>query len=197
MKITVLLQLVFAFFPPLIATGAPPAYGIRSGIITYDQTITLGKSTLVNRLVVSFDDYGMKECRETYRNDILEETFLNDGRKIYSIKRKTAYVMGSAKNRTELRYSWDQVPVQAKKDGSAHLLPDITVAGKQCGSYVVRNRSARSTYAGWAGILLFSEVASARTVTTLRAAHIEENVPVPAEKFRVPAGFRLQAFNGQ
>ena len=38
---------------------------IKSCIITFDMAQKVAGLKLKNRVVLSFDDYGMKECRET------------------------------------------------------------------------------------------------------------------------------------
>ena len=60
-------------------------YDIKSGVVTYDQVMKMGSFEMKKKVIVYFDDYGMRECRETYEDTKLQETYFSDGKDIYSV----------------------------------------------------------------------------------------------------------------
>jgi hypothetical protein len=61
-------------------------YDIKSGIVTYELNMKMGKMEIKKKTVVYFDDFGMKECRETYSKDNkLEGTYFSDEKNLYSV----------------------------------------------------------------------------------------------------------------
>jgi hypothetical protein len=60
-------------------------YGIKSGIVTFETTIKMTGMTITKKSIVYFDDYGMKECKESYKNGKLEEPFFSDGKFLYKV----------------------------------------------------------------------------------------------------------------
>jgi len=82
-------------------------YDIKSGVITYESLNSFGMKM---KIVVSFDDYGMKECRDTYLGDKLKESFFSDGKNLYRVNHmeKTGYNTGPAYRGTELRVEWTE-----------------------------------------------------------------------------------------
>ncbi|MGD0592003.1 MAG: hypothetical protein ABSA44_14580 [Bacteroidota bacterium] len=61
-------------------------YDIKSGIVTYDLIMKMGTMEMKKKTIVSFDDFGMKECRETFSDNKLEESYFSDGKNLYSAK---------------------------------------------------------------------------------------------------------------
>src|SRR5687768_4624980 len=51
-----------------VATGTNK-YDLKSGIITFETVMSLDGSDIRSKKVLYFDDYGRKECEETYRPD--------------------------------------------------------------------------------------------------------------------------------
>ena len=170
-------------------------YDVKSGIVTFETTMQMGSIAMKEKTVVYFDDYGMKECKDTYSDDKLTSSFFSDGKNLYLVKynQKTAYNQGSASRGTELRVEWSEFGTQKDREsGKIRKLPAMTVAGKNC--EVFESNDGKGTiarYAGWKKILLYMDVQTKSVTTTLRAVKVEENAKVPPEKFLVPAGFEM------
>ena len=169
-------------------------YDIKSGIITFEETTIMGKMKLSRTVVVSFDDYGMKERRESYEGTRRKETFFSDGRMLYTIVegQRTAYSRGATSRGTELRFDWDEVSARDKQDGKARKLPNVIVAGKNCESFEQISSSGKTVFAGWNHICLMVEHVGPKMRKVSKAIRIEENASVPAEKFKVPSGFTVK-----
>jgi hypothetical protein len=163
-------------------------YDIKSGIITFENSTTMGKINFSEIFIVYFDDYGMKECR------VLAESFFSDGKTLYALnhKDKVAYARGDAYRGTEMRFDWNEVSKKDKTSGKAKQLPNVTIAGKVCGSFQVSSSSGKTVFAGWKGICLMTDLSSSGIIVVAKAVKIEENAKVPAEKFKVPAGYKVQ-----
>ena len=67
-------------------------YGIKSGIVTEELTMTMGGKPFQDaEFIVYFDDYGMKECKETYTRNTLKESYFSDGKDLYILVEKELY----------------------------------------------------------------------------------------------------------
>jgi hypothetical protein len=171
--------------------GQTKKYDLKSGIVTFENTMKMGTIKVTERVVTYFDEYGMKECKDTYEGDKLKESFFSDGESLYKVihARKEAYKAGPAYRGTELRIDWDEVSPKDKKEGKASKIANVTVAGKNCEGFTTIDKGTTSTFAGWGHICLFSDIAMKGMETVTKAVRLEENVNVPAEKFKVPAGY--------
>jgi len=172
----------------------PKKYDIKSGIVTFETETSIGKMKITGKIVVLFDDYGMKECKETYKDNALSEITFSDGKTIYLVKpeKKIAFKRGDATRGTELKCDWAEVSEKDKQLGKAKMLPARTIAGKNCEASQVGSGGTASTFAGWKGIKLYSEVKTGMMSTISKAVKIEENAAVPASKFQVPPGYSIQ-----
>lgn len=172
----------------------PGKYDIKSGIVTFEETTSMGTLRIEGRKVVFFDDYGMKECRDTYEGGRLKESFFSDGHNLYSVDhaRQIATHRGKAGRGTELRCDWEEIPAKDKREGKARKLPDVMVAGKECESFEHMTASGKTVFAVWSRICLLVESSGPGMRKVTRAIKVEENVSVPAEKFRVPARYTIQ-----
>jgi hypothetical protein len=169
-------------------------YDNKSGIITFEQTSTMGKMKVQEKIVVSFDDYGMRECRESFDGDVVKEIFFSDGKTLYTVMpaQKTAYKRGEASRGTELRFDWDEISAKDKADGKAKKCGNVTVAGKPCESFEVTSSAGKMTFAGWNHITLLTDMDGNQMKSVTRAVKVDENARIPAEKFKVPAGFKVE-----
>lgn len=171
-------------------------YDIKSGIITYELVMKVGTMEMKNKTVVYFDDYGMKECKDTYTGDKVEQSYFSDGKDLYAVKlaKKMAFKQGTAYRGTELRVEWSEFGTeQDRQSGKMKKLPAMTVAGKNCEVFEYNDGKGGITkYAGWNKILLLLDTQMMGTHTIQRAVKVEENVNVSPEKFKVPAGYTLQ-----
>ncbi|MBM2845270.1 MAG: hypothetical protein HW407_582 [Bacteroidetes bacterium] len=179
--------------PPYV-TAQSKKYDLKSGIITFVENTVMSGRKDTKKVVVYFDDYGMKERRDVYEGDRITETFFSDGRTLYTVvhSEKTAYNRGSATRGTELRFDWDEVSSKGIRDGTVRKLPNITVAGKSCESFERISSSEKIVFAGWSHICLMTELTAPKMRKDSRAVSFEENLAVPAEKFKVPRGYAVK-----
>lgn len=166
-------------------------YQIQSGILTLETTSTIGKMVMKTKDVVYFDDFGMKECRDTYGLDgSLKESFIYDGMDLYLViyAERAVYKRDASFMGTEFKFDWDKVALS----GKAKKLPNITILGKNCEAFELSDRGNRNTYAGWNNICLYMETKLPNMTVVRKAVNFEENVVVSAEKFKIPIGFVLK-----
>lgn len=193
--LSILILLIVAVFlvPPDLA-GQTKKYDIKSGIVTFENSTVMGKIKFTERFIVYFDDYGMKECKETYKDNTLSESFFSDGKTLYTLnhKDKVAYKQGDAYRGTELRFDWNEVSQKEKASGKAKQLSNVTIAGKLCESFEVTSTSGKTVFAGWKGICLMTDLTTSGINVIAKAVKVEENAKVPAEKFKIPAGYKVQ-----
>lgn len=195
-KISFLIPAIFIFAGAVVAQETLKKYDIKSGIITYDVVTKMGSFAMNSRAIVYFDEYGMKECKETYTGDKLEECFFSDGKDLYAvkIKQKTAYRRGSAYRGTELRVEYTEFGTDKdRSSGIVKRIPSMKVADKPCEMIEVNDGKGTVTkYGGWNKILLLMDTKTKDMQTTMRAVKVEENVKVQPEKFRVPSGYKVE-----
>lgn len=167
-------------------------YQIQSGLIAFETTVKMGGMDMKTKAVVYFDDFGMKECRDTYNYDgnTIKESFFSDGKDLYLViyGEKAVYKRGPAFRGTEYKFDWNEV----QRSGNAKKLPNMTVAGKNCEAFELNVRGNINTYAGWNNICLYIGTKQKNMDVVSRAVKFEENAKVPAEKFKIPAGFALK-----
>lgn len=181
----------------IVAVGAvaqTKKYDIKSGIVTFETTMKMAGMTIPQKDIVYFDDFGMKECKDTYKDDKLTESFFSDGQFLYKVIHadKTAYKSGKAYRGTEMKFDWNEISAKDKKDGKAKQVADTKVAGKTCKAYEYSDRGNTTTFAGWNGITLLTDLKSKSMSSVSKAVKIEENAKVPAAKFAVPAGYAVK-----
>ncbi len=193
---------LFLVLAMLVATQGVAAqvamqkYDIKSGIVTMESVMNMGTMEMKFKYVVYFDDYGMKECKETYKDGKLADVFFSDGKTLYALKpgKKTAFKKGDASRGTELRVEFSEMGSQKDRDsGKVKKIAPMLVAGKQCEAIETNDGSGTVTqYAGWKKIMVYMKSSSASITTTIKATKIKENVAVPAAKFQVPAGYAVK-----
>lgn len=168
-------------------------YLIKAGRFENKNVLSTISVHMAFKTVIYFDDYGMKECRDTYSGDTLEERFLCDGINTYKIipKEKTAYLVGKAYRGTEPRFSWDEVEKADKKSGKAIRLADTLMAGKMCERYQVNAGGVTATYAGYKNISFLTMIISPGGTSLTRCVAIEV-IDIPAEKFTIPEGYAMK-----
>ncbi|HEY9164661.1 MAG TPA: hypothetical protein VIS48_00715 [Candidatus Kryptonia bacterium] len=190
------IMVTFFFWFALVAGAQTKKYDIKSGIVTYDLTMKMGTMNVKTKVIVYFDDYGMKECKETYYNEKLSNSYFSDGKELYLLqhKEKLAIKRGTAYSGTEFRVEWTEFGSEKdRQSGTAKKLPNMTILGKSCVTFGTDDgKGSVATYAGWDKILLYLNVKSQGTETTQQAVKLEENAKVPADKFMVPKDYTLQ-----
>ena len=178
----------------LDASGQTKKYDIKSCTITFEMTSKAMGMETKNKVVLSFDDYGMKECRETYTGDKISEVYFSDGKDLYSLKpdKKTAFKRGPAYRGTEVKIDWNEISADDKKSGKAKQLPNMTIAGKSCEVIAVGLTGSETTYASWNHVLMLLDMQSNDVSVLKKAVTVDEKTAVSADKFKVPAGYTLK-----
>jgi hypothetical protein len=180
----------------IAAQVAIQKYDIKSGIVTLESVMNVGTMEMKFKYVVYFDDYGMKECKETYKDGKLVNIYFSDGKTLYAVSpgKKTAVKKGDASRGTELRVEFSEMGSQKDRDtGKVKKIAPMLVAGKQCETIETNDGSGTvAQYAGWKKIMMYMKSKSVNTTTTIKATKIEENVDVPAAKFQVPDGYMIK-----
>jgi hypothetical protein len=171
-------------------------YDIKSGIVTYDLVMKVGKMEMKKKTIVSFDDFGMKECRETFSDNKLDESYFSDGKNLYSARhaKKIVFKQGNAYRGTELRVEWSEFGTEKdRQSGKIKKMPAMSIAGKNCESFESNDGKGTVTrYGGWNKILMYLNVKTKSVETVQKAVKVEENAKVSEEKFKVPAGYAVQ-----
>jgi hypothetical protein len=189
----ILLTVLIILTAAATATSQFKKYDIKSGIVTFESVMKMGDFQIKKKIVLYFDDYGMKECRETYSNNRLEESYFSDGKTIYSVKHKekAAYKRGPASRGTELRVEWSEFGTdEDRAAGKYKKLSPMKIAGKNCEMIEYNDKHGTvTTYGGWSKIMLYMKLKTKDMESVQKAVKIEENAAVPADKFRIPAGY--------
>jgi hypothetical protein len=195
-KCLFLLLVIFVLLATAIAQAQLKKYDIKSGIITYESIMKMGDFEIKKKIIVYFDDFGMKECRETYDNNKLEESYFSDGKTIYSVKhnQKAAFKQGTASRGTELRVEWSEFGTEKdRQSGKYKKLPSKKVAGKDCDMFEYNDgKGTLTTYGGWSKILLYMKLKTKSVENIQKAVKVEENVTVSPDKFKVPTGYAVE-----
>jgi len=178
----------------LNVTAQTKKYDIKSCTITFEMTQKMASFDMKNKVVLSFDDYGMKECRETYQGDKIREVFFSDGKSLYSLNpdKKTATKRGDAIRGTEVRVDWSDVSSDDKKSGKAKQLPNIVLAGKSCESFMADAGGSSTTYASWNHVLMMIDMKSKDMTMLKKAVTVDEKTAVSPDKFKVPTGYTIK-----
>jgi hypothetical protein len=81
---------------PCATPAQTKKYDVKSGIITFETVIEMGTMKMSNKIMVYFDDYGMKECHDNYNGEKLATSLFSDGQIEYVVKHgeKTAQKRG-------------------------------------------------------------------------------------------------------
>ena len=168
-------------------------YLIKSGTFTNENVLSTVSVHMAYKTIIYFDDYGMKECRDTYSGEKLEERFMCDGINTYKIipKEKTAYLIGKAYRGTEPRFSWDEVNKEDKKSGVAKRLADTIIAEKICVRYQVSSENVTATFAGYKNITFLTMIMSRGGTSLTRCVEIKV-MDIPDEKFQIPKGYKTK-----
>ena len=178
----------------LRVSGQTKKYDIKSCTITFELTQKMAGLDMKHKVVLFFDDYGMKECRETYTGDKISEVYFSDGKDLYSLKpdKKTAIKRGEADRGTEVKIDWSYVSSDDKKSGKAKQLPNMIIAGKSCEAFVADAGGASTTYASWNHVLMMIDMKSKDMTMLKRAVSVDEKTKVSPDKFKVPAGYTIK-----
>ena len=196
MKRNIVLSLaVLAFVGASVAPAQFKKYDIKSGIVTLESVSTIGETQIKMTKIVYFDDFGSKECQETYTGGKLKTALFSDG------KNKISLQLGSKKARNEgptdrgIGMRVEINDMGTKKDiesGVVKIVSPMTLAGQTCEVIQVKRGGTTDIYAGWHHVMVYMKSSSSGVTTEIKAVKIEANAAVPKEKFQVPAGFTMQ-----
>lgn len=184
-----------AFLAALACVAAVPAgaqgqkYDVKSGIITFETLTTEGRVTTVGKIVLSFDDFGKKECKDTYVGGYLKESVLSDGKYTYTVwhDKRVVFKLGPSTAGTEIRFDWEGIPVHRRV--TLKKLPDVVIAERQCERFEQSRGTSTVRLAGWNHILLYREDRKTGGSRILRAVKFEEPAGIGAAKFLPPPAY--------
>lgn len=184
------------------STDAPTnakKYDSKSGIITYETTLSMNAMKIKTKQILYFDDYGVKECQEEYNFDeasksyVLDKTdFVKDGfRYIISLGNKSG--IKSKASGTGVNAKFDLAEAATQKENQFKKLGDETICGKSCNGFSMVTPSGIIKMFGWNKIALKTTLdnSAMKMKSECVATKIEENVSIPADKFEVPKDVKL------
>jgi hypothetical protein len=173
-------------------------YDIKSGIITYETSMSMSGMNIKTKKILYFDDFGSKECEEEYKIDptgkevLANRNFVKDGfHYICSIENN-----GGVKTKergTGVAAAFNMEEASSMKDSQFKKTADETVCGKACNSFSMVTPSGNIKMFGWNKITLktVTDNASMQMKSEQVATKVEENASIPADKFEVPAGMKI------
>lgn len=171
-------------------------YQIKSATITYENTVKSGDFVITQKSIVYFDDYGMKERKDTYDDeDNLTESFFSDGTTLYLLlhKENKAFDRGKAFRGTEFKFDWEEISASEKEKDKVEKGVNEMVAGKDCEVFYHETDLGKTKFAGWNNICLLTEASGSYGETVNRAVDINEG-PVAANLFIVPKDYSLEKY---
>jgi hypothetical protein len=172
--------------PEETAAPAVPAgkYEVKSGIVKADSEVMGLKISEV----FYFDDYGAKGRYESYFDGALSDVKISDGVNSYTLKvaKKTATKDDYATSSFPGKFSLDMV----KGGKGITILADMTLCGVVCQAYSSLYDGTTIVLAGARGMQLYLKSDSKDGVMKTPTS-IEFDVPVPADKFTLPADFTV------
>ncbi len=163
-------------------------YDIKSGIITLETVLKVGKTEMKMTKIVYFDDYGAKEREETYTRGKLGSVIFTDGkdRISLSINKKTAIKEGPGDRglgpRVDIDFFGTTKDIQS---GVVKKMPAMTLAGQSCDVFQIKKGKTPQTYAAWKKVMVYTKTDS----TEIKAVKIQPNAVIPKDKFQIPAGY--------
>lgn len=174
---------------PVAEVTAIKKYQIKSGIVTFFNE-GMGIKT---KVVLYFDDYGMKEAEEKYDGDVIKDATLCDGKNRYIIvyNEKTAYESGECFRGVAYKFDWAEIE-RAPDQYKGKKLPNVTIAGKDCESFSLQSGKNPVIYAGWNNICMLIDQDGSFGKITYKAVSIEENATIPEGKLSIPEGFAVK-----
>ena len=170
------------------AVGQTKKYDLKSGIVTFETLTTEGRVTTAGKIVLYFDEYGRKECKDTYVGGMLTESVLSDGTNTYTVWHgmRVVFKRGPSTAGTEIRFDWEGIPDNRKH--TLKKLPDVKIADRPCEMYEQTKGTTSVRLAGWNHILLYREDLRAGGSRVLKAVRVD-SVSAPGNKFLPPPAY--------
>ena len=165
-------------------------YPLKSGTVHFESHSKVGSMAMVQKSIVYFDDYGIKERKDTFDEDgSLKESFFSDGKTLYTLmhENKRAFKAGNAYRGTEMKFDWEEISEADKGSGKAKKGDNENILGKDCEVYYYDG----SKFAGCNNICLLIEVQSGDISNKTIATDIQEG-SVPADLFLIPSDYTVQ-----
>ena len=190
-----LLLVTMIFIVATIAQGQYHKYDIKSGIATLESVSTVAGTRIKMTKIIYFDDYGTKECQETYSNGKLGGIFFCDEKNKYSLnlKSKKAQNQGQAYNGIGMRVDIDDMGTSKDiESGKVKKMAPMTLAGQTCEVIQVNKSKSFDIYAGWHKVMVYLKSSGSGVSTEIKPVKLEPNAAVPKEKFEIPAGYTVQ-----
>ncbi|RPI76587.1 MAG: hypothetical protein EHM45_12485 [Desulfobacteraceae bacterium] len=174
-------------------TPAANKYDVKSGIITFETVMRVGKTAIKTQKILYFDDFGAKECEETYSQGRLGSVLICDGKNRISLApaKKKAVKEGPCDRGIGTRIDINDMGTEKEiQAGVVKKMPSMTVAGQTCEVIQVTKKNGEvDVYGGWNRVLVYLKTGSKVVATEIKAIKIEANAAVPKEKFEIPAGY--------
>jgi hypothetical protein len=145
--------------------------------------------------IVYFDDYGMKECQETYKDGKLTTVFFCNGKDkiVLLLKNKKAQNQGPAQDGIGMRVDINSMGTEKDIDaGTVKKVAPMVIDSQSCEVIQVTRGTEIDPYGGWHHVMVYLKTASSGASTEIKAVKLQANAVVPKEKFEIPAGFTLQ-----
>ena len=170
---------------------------IKSGTITFESAQKMAGLGLdiQNKVVVSFDDYGMRECRETYQGNELKEIYFSDGKDLYSLQpvKKAAFKRGKAVRGCETTINWNNISSDDKKGRKGKKTSGHDYRRQEhAESFEYTSGGETTTYAVWNHILMMIDMKSKQMIMLKKAVAVDKKTAVSEDKFKIPAGYTIK-----
>ena len=175
-------------------------YGIKSAIITFESS---GADYLNgSKDILYFDDYGVKEVIEGYKDGkLINKVICNGDGSLYEVrydekicyKSRSEFGPGVAERFSLSPTEWSDYK---KEQYNFKMLNDLVVAGKTCKSYSTFFMDINKRYAGWKSIVLFRQVSfvgmEGDSINEVKSAiKFDEAVEIPQSAWEFPKGFKI------
>jgi len=170
-------------------------YSLKSAIVEM-KTAVMG---MEQKQVLFFDEYGAKECTEitatmfgqkSHNINITKDGF------VYSIDmiKKTGTKIKIPSKDANINFT--NLGEEIAKEMNIKKVGTQSFLGKTCDKYTIdfKKQQMKGSYLVWNGIALKTEMTVMGMKTTIEATKIEENPTIPADKFEVPKGIKIQNY---
>jgi outer membrane lipoprotein-sorting protein len=175
-------------------------YEVKSGIVTFENVITQGMNQ-----TFYFDDYGNKEARYSIMDVELTEQKVSTGNvEIHIDSFLIRYDLQSREGTKIISHisiggvkdipkDFSKLTPEFIEDFNLKELGKKDILGKECKGYEVTVMRIKTEVWVWNGILLYSKVFMSEDgkAIEIKASNIEVNVPIPADKFKVPSDVNI------
>ena len=173
---------------------ADARFGMKSGIITYEASMLLMKQDVV----IYFDNYGKDTRTEIHFNMLGKEVnniTISDSAWVHSWDPES---MTGSRFPMDVKspdnINFNKLTDELKKELKIKEEGSEVVLGRNCVVYSLNAEASgiKGTYVIWKGIALRTETVARGQKVEMKAVKIEENVPIPPDRFKVPSGINFR-----